>query len=467
LRDRKETKRREERAFQREGASTGRTKWEKRARPASRAHGMEDGLMKYVILGNGPAGISALKAIREVDRTGDITVVSPERWRFYSKILLTYWIAGKVRFPSLFLVGEDFYEQNGAKTLFGVAATHIDPEGRVVELSNRQKLTYDKLLLAMGSSPQVPDVCGVRLPGVYYLRTFDDAERIAQAVSFARRVVVIGGGLVSLKAAEGLLARGLEVWMAVSSRRLLSQVTAPEDAAPVLKVFQGAPGLHILLGCDVTRIEGNGRVERVILSTGQNIDCEMVVVGKGVIPNLLCTRGTGISTGRGVIVNELMETNMPGVYAAGDLAEGFDIARGAVALNALWCSAVWQGRVAGYNMAGLRVTYPGDVGMNTVTFGGACVAAIGRTRPEEGDEVHTLAGAKGGDEGDYARLVFRGSRLTGAVLVGRYVRTAGVLRSLIARRVDVSRMKDDLVRGKMSYPATLRRVASLDASRAF
>ncbi|MGE5592810.1 MAG: NAD(P)/FAD-dependent oxidoreductase [Betaproteobacteria bacterium] len=423
--------------------------------------------MKYVILGNGPAGISALKAIREVDRAGDITVVSPERWRHYSKILLTYWIAGKVRFPSLFLVGEDFYEKNGAKTVFGVAATRIDPEGKVVELSNRQRLAYDKLLLAMGSSPQVPDVCGVRLPGVYYLRTFDDAERIAQAVSFARRAVVIGGGLVSLKTAEGLLARGLEVWMVVSSGRLLSQVTAPEDAAPVLNVFQGTPGLHILLKCDVTKVEGNGKVERVVLGTGQSIECEMVVVGKGVAPNLLCTRGTGIATERGVIVNEMMETSVPGVYAAGDLAEGFDIARGAAAVNALWSSAVWQGRVAGYNMAGLRVTYPGDVGMNTVTFRGACVAAIGKARPEDGDEVHTLTRGNGGDDGDYARLVFRRNRLVGAVVAGRYVRTAGVLRSLIARRVDVSCIKDDLVRGKMSYPATVKRVASLDVSRAF
>ncbi|MDK2930284.1 MAG: hypothetical protein PWR07_415 [Bacillota bacterium] len=418
--------------------------------------------MKYVILGNGPAGVSALKAIREVDRTGDITVVSPETWRYYSKILLTHWIAGKVRFPGLFLVGEDFYALNGAKTVFGAAATRIDPARKVVELSNRQKLGYDRLLLAMGSSPQVPDVRGIRLPGVHYLRTFDDAERIAQAASSARRAVVIGGGLVSLKTAEGLLARGLEAWVVVSSGRLLSQITAPEDAAAVLRIFEGAPGLHILLNCDVTRIEGRGRVERVLLSTGQRIECDIVVVGKGVTPNLLCTRGTGLATGRGVIVNNRMETSVPGIYAAGDLAEGFDIARGRAAVNALWSSAVWQGRVAGYNMAGRDITYAGDVAMNSVTFRGGCIVALGKTRPEDGDEVHTLAG-RGSDDGDYARLVFRGSRLVGAVLVGRAVQTAGVLRSLIARRSDVARIKGDLLRGRMSYPGMVKDVAGLCA----
>ncbi|MGE5573558.1 MAG: NAD(P)/FAD-dependent oxidoreductase [Bacteroidota bacterium] len=416
--------------------------------------------MKYVILGNGPAGVSALAAIRKVDPTGEITVVSPETWRYYSKILLTRWIAGKVRFPSLFLVDEGFYERNDVKTVFGAAATRIDPGRRVVELSNRQKLGYDRLLLAMGSSPQVPDVCGIRLPGVHYLRTFDDAERIAQAASSAQRAVVIGGGLVSLKAAEGLLGRGLEVWVVVSSERLLSQITAPEDAAPVLRVFAGTSRLHVLLNCDVTEIEGRGRVERAHLSVGQRIECDIVVVGKGVAPNLLCTRGTGIRTGHGVIVDDRMQTSVPGIYAAGDLAEGFDIARGRAAVNALWSSAVWQGRVAGCNMAGRDVTHPGDVGLNSVTFFGGCVATLGKTRPEDGDEVHTLAG-KGSDSGDYARLVFRDDHLVGAVLIGRAVQTAGVLRSLIARRSSVARIKGELLRGRMSYAGIVKDVVGL------
>ncbi len=408
--------------------------------------------MKYVILGNGPAGVSALVAIRELDPAGEITVVSPETWRYYSKILLTRWIAGKVRFPNLFLAGEGFYDRNGVKTLFGVAATRIDPERPVVELSNRQRLDYDRLLLAMGSSPQVPDIRGIRLPGVHYLRTFDDAERIALAAPSARRAVVIGGGLVSLKTAEGLLARGLEVWVVVSSDRLLSQITAPEDSEAVLRIFQGPPGLHIVLGCDVSELEGRGRVEEAHLSTGERVECDIVVVGKGVTPNILVTRGTGIATARGVIVDGRMQTSVPGIYAAGDIAECYDIARGKAALNALWSSAVWQGRVAGYNMAGRDVSYAGDVALNSVTFGGGCVVALGRPRPEAGDEVHTLAG-KGG--GEYARLVFRDGRLVGAVLTGRAVETAGVLRSLIVRQADATPIMDRLLGGRTSYPRIL------------
>ncbi|MCR4402565.1 MAG: FAD-dependent oxidoreductase [Firmicutes bacterium] len=418
--------------------------------------------MKYVILGNGPAGVSALKAILEEDPAGDITIVAPETWRCYSKVLLTHWIAGKVRFPNLFLVDEDFYKSNGVKTVFGAAATRIDPEGKVVELSNRQRLGYDRLLLAMGSSPQVPEVRGIRLPGVHYLRTLDDAERITQAVSSARRAAVIGGGLVSLKAAESFLARGLEVWVVVSSGRLLSQITAPEDARPVLRAFEGVPGLHIVLDCDVAGIEGAGRVEEVILSTGQRIACDLVVVGKGVTPNLICTRGSGIATGQGVLVNDRMETSIPGIFAAGDIAEGFDIARGRAAVNALWSSAVWQGRIAGYNMAGRDVVYAGDVAMNSVTFRGACIVALGKTRPTGDDEVYVLS-RTGEDGDDYARFVFSGDRMVSAVLIGSAVRTAGVLRSLIACRCDVSRIKARLSWGGVSYPSILKDIAGLRA----
>ena len=323
---------------------------------------------KYVSLGNGPAGISALRAIREVDPDGGVVIVSPEVERYYSKVLLTYWIGARIKSRGVFLVEEDFYEKNKARCVLGVGATHIDTVQRAVELQGGRRLAYDSLLLAMGSSPEVPAIPGVELPGVYYLRTMEDGKKIREATSTSKRAVVIGGGLVSIKTVEALLAHNMEVLLVVSSGRLLSQITAPEDAEITLDMFR-VPGLDIRLKCDALAIEGDGRVESVRLSTGDVIGCDMVVVGKGVSPNLSCIKGTDIKPGAGILVDDRMETSVRHGYAAGDIAEGHDIARGKPWVNALWSSAVWQGRVAGYNMAGRRVSYAGDIGLNSVSFG--------------------------------------------------------------------------------------------------
>ena len=404
-------------------------------------------LNRYVILGNGPAGTSALLAIREVDPKGEIVIVSPEVERYYSKILLTYWIAGKSKFRDIFLVDEGFYERNRVKCMFGVSATRVDTISREVELSNGERLTYDSLLLAMGSSPQAPDIPGTELPGVYYLRTLADAKKISQAASDSRRGVVIGGGLVSIKTIEALLARGVEVLLVVSSKRLLSQITAPEDSKITLNMFR-TPGLHIRLNCDVEEIEGYERVEGVRLSTGEVFDCDMVVVGKGVTPNVSCIRDTEIQQGTGILVSDMMETSVRSIYAAGDIAEGYDIARGRPWVNALWSSAVWQGRIAGYNMAGRRIAYLGDVALNSVSFGEKCLITLGKTRPENGDEVVTFS-----DEcrQEYRRLVFSDGRLVGAVISGPSAEASGVLRSLMARKENTDTIRDTLLGAKVSY----------------
>ena len=402
---------------------------------------------KYVILGNGPAGISALLAIREIDPDGGVVIVSPEVERYYSKILLTYWIGARIRFDDIFLVDEDFYEKNGVRCLFGAGATRVDTVQREVELRDGWRLRYDSLLLAMGGSPQVPDIPGVDLPGVHYLRTIEDGKKLRKATSTSKRAVVIGGGLVSIKTVEALLALNIQVLLVVSPGRLLSQITSPLDSQMTRAMFQ-APGLDIRLNCDVETIEGDGQVDKVRLSTGDVIGCDMVVVGKGVSPNLSCIEGTEVKTGTGIIVNDRMETGAPHVYAAGDVAECYDIARGKPWVNALWSSAVWQGRIAGYNMAGRRVSYAGDVGLNSITFGDKCLITLGKTRPDKADEVSFFR-----DESreEYRRLIFTGGRLVGAVISGPSAQASGVLRSLMARNEDTAAIRDALLGARLTY----------------
>lgn len=392
--------------------------------------------MRYVILGNGPAGVSAFIAAREADPHGEITIVSPERHRYYSKILLTYWIGGKVPEERLFLADEDFYVRRRANTLLGVGAVSIDCPACEVVLADGRRIPYDRLLLAMGSSPDMPDIPGADLAGVHCLRTLDDAKAIADSARAGGRAIVIGGGLVGLKTAEAFLALGRDVALVVSSKRMLSQITSDADSEATLAILD-RPKVRVLLGCDVLEIGGRGRAEWAKLSTGETLECGVVVAAKGVSPNTSMAADAGIRVNRGVLVNDRMETSVPGVFAAGDLTEAYDISRGKPYVNGLWSKAVTQGRIAGYNMAGREVHSPGYVAWNSVTFDGECLASIGRPREEPGDEVLTFRDPAGG----YRRLVLRDGRLVGAVLMGAPVRTGGVLLSLVQRMVNAEEVE--------------------------
>lgn len=377
--------------------------------------------MKHVIVGDSAAGVNAALAIRKTNPEDEIVIVERGRYLYYGRVLISYFIDGRVPYTGLFLADDLFYQKKRLKLMLDRAVCEIDSENRTLPLSNGEMLDYDRLLIASGASPKKLNVEGERLGGVFYLRTMDDAAAIKIWARRSKKVVIVGGGLVSLKSFESLRAMGIKATFVISSERVLSQMLDVDSSALVENFLRGM-GADFRFGSSVERIEGKRRVERAVLSTGEKLDADMVIVGKGVVPN---TFG-GLRTNRGIIVDRGMKTSEDGIFAAGDAAEGYDILSGENRVNALWPIACEEGVVAGCNMAGEDRIYTGALPMNSLPLMGMNISSIGEI---SGRDVMVL-------KNPYRRFVFDGNRLTGAVIFGNA--PFGVLRKLIIKGTGIT-----------------------------
>ncbi|MEW6725484.1 MAG: FAD-dependent oxidoreductase [Bacillota bacterium] len=408
--------------------------------------------MRYVIIGNSAAGTFAVEGIRLADRAGEIVVLGNEARAAYSRCLVTHYIEGRVSEKDMALRGEDFPDRMDARICYGCRVRSVDVEKRLVYYNEDMSLAYDRLLIATGASPKVPEIQGIQGPGVYTLRTLDDARRINVEIAKGERAVVLGAGPVGLKVAHALRQRGMQVSVVAGSPHILSRILDRQGAEIIQDVLT-QHGMEFHLGSEVREVARDpaGRVSGVVLADGGELECRMVVVGKGVQPNVAFLKDTPIAVNRGVVVNEHLETNVPGVFAAGDVAETYDLACDEARINATWPNAAEQGRLAGENMAGRRVKYAGSIGMNAIGFYGVPAITAGRVRvPGPGFEILERLDRP---RRTYRRLVFRDSRLVGFAMVGE-VDGAGVLTGLIKQKVTI-RDKERLLEGMLLPPVKL------------
>lgn len=397
--------------------------------------------MRYLILGNSAAGVTAAGAVRRVDPAGEITIVGDEPYSYYARVLTSYYLGGLVTRDSLWLADENWYLRQGIKLLAGRRAVAVDGASQRVGLDDGREIPFDRLLVATGAAPQQINIPGSNLPGVFTLRTLDDAAAIRKFARPGGRALVVGGGLVGIKAAEGLHARGLNVRLVVSSARILSQVLDDTGAELVHRVMTDA-GFTIHLREDVVALEGREKVTAAVLRSGVTVPADVVVVGKGVQPNVAFLEGSGIEVDRGILVDEYLGTSIQGVYAAGDVAQAYDYARQERRINAIWGNAVEQGRLAGFNMAGRHTPYRGSIGRNSLVVNGLGVISGGIVDlPRQGQDK------SGASDGDYyvvsrvdkkrlyyRKAVLKGRRLVGMVAIGP-PGGAGGFQSLIGREV--------------------------------
>ncbi len=306
--------------------------------------------MRLVIAGNGPAALSAVESIRKINQSAEIILLTPEREKAYSPCFLYRYVSGELSKDKLYIQEEDFYEKKRVKVLYGVALKGIKPSEKQVKLSNGESLPYDKLLLAIGASPFLPKVEGLEGEEVFFFKTLEDAEKLKEASTKIREAVVIGGGFIGLEAAEALTKRGLTVRVIEKEETLLPR-SLSGDLAERLKDYLEKKGVHIFTGQAVRRIKRvRGKIKAVELSDGTEIPAQVVVVSIGVTPNTGPVEGAGIKIDRGIVVNEKMETSIPDIYAAGDVAE--QELKGQRRLNPIWINATLGGAVAGANMVG-------------------------------------------------------------------------------------------------------------------
>lgn len=414
---------------------------------------------EYLIVGNSAAAAGAVRAIREHDRDGALTVVSAEPHPMYSRPLISYLLGGKVREDGMRFCAPDLYERNSVACMLGLRAAGLVPEDRLVVLENGQKLGFAKLLIATGGVPVLPEVEGRELGGVFTLVNWEDARDIQAFVRRhdAHKAVVVGAGLIGLKSTEALLGLGLETTIVELADRILS-TTLDQRASGLMEERLRSGGTHIITRTTVTRIDGRrGRVRSVVLEDGTRLDADLVILALGVRPGLDLVSGTSIQVDRGILVNEHMQTSVPGIYAAGDVAQALDLSMGEPRVIAIWPNAYRQGSVAGHAMAGSPRSYGGGLPMNAVELCGLAAVSVGLTDPQ-GPECESIERF---DEHapSYRRIVLKRGVIVGALCVGDIDR-AGILTGLIANRVDVASFKDRLLDsdlGLVSLPKGYRK----------
>ena len=401
---------------------------------------------KYLIIGNSVSGVNCIEGIRQVDREGKITVVSDESVYNYSRPLISYYLGGRLEENSLSFRSRDFYENNGVELVLGTRAEKIDAAGKKVAAGGYD-IEFDKLLIATGGRPFVPELKGYSkgMEGVFTFTGIEDAKNIVNYIekNVTKEAVVLGGGLIGLKCAEGLIERGVKTFIVELAGNLLSATLDKTASGIIEKELKERKNCGVFCGDTVSEVEiSGGRPAGVILKSGGRIKTNLIVAAIGVRPNLDVIADSGIKHNRGIIVDSRMQTNCGGIYAAGDAAEGLDGLLGENAVIAIWPVAARQGRVAGINMAGGYALYEGMFPMNAVDIAGVPVVSFGITNPPESAGCEVLQ--KTGD-GFYKKIVLMNNVIVGCIFLGKIERS-GIFSGIVRDKLDVSQFKSELLK---------------------
>lgn len=381
---------------------------------------------RYVIIGGGVAGTTAAATIRSLDGEGSITILTDERRPLYARIRLPELLSGSVDVEKLILRKDAWYAKEGIELRTGEPAIDIDPRERVVVTGKGAHLPYDRLLLAMGCSANVPPIAGATRPGVFTLRSIEDALAIKDRLRFGgHRVAIVGGGVLGLEVGYNLLKAGNVVEVVEFFGRLLPKQTDPESS----RMFQeqlGSMGFHFqLAGRSKEVVGGAGGIEALSLEDGRRVECDTVVISAGVRPNTALGEQMGLKAERGIVVDDRLATGVPDVYAAGDVISHRGVSYG------IWPPAEMQGQVAGTNMAGGTATYGGSTVSNTLKVVGVDLFAAGDIDPA-GARRSVIA--RDPAKHMYKKLVLEGGRIIGAILYGDIRDQKRVLRAIEARQ---------------------------------
>jgi len=405
-------------------------------------------MTRYVIIGGSAGAVGAVEAIREVDPTGDILVIDEEQNIAYSRPMMVKYLSREANLEQMLFPTKDFWEKHRVQLYLGKKAVRLDLLQKTVELENTERIGFDKLLIATGSMPSIPNVEGINKKGVYTFTRLTDALRIKEAITFnkAQKAVIVGVGLIGISVAEALAKLGLKVTIVGRRDRILNQIL-DHKASEILEAAMKRKGVSVVKGRTVQRVLGkkdNGDfVGAVVLDDGSSIECDIVVFAIGVAPRTELASQAGLKVNRGILTDKCMQTNLPDVYACGDVAEAYDFVHGTNRVLALWPLARIGGRVAGYNMAGQKFEYPGGTAMSALNYFGVSIISAGLTTVDDvgGHETLVFHDQK---RSIYRKIVLKDGTIKGMILVGD-VERAGVIFNLMKNKVNVEKFKHKLI----------------------
>ncbi|TYO93883.1 NAD(P)/FAD-dependent oxidoreductase [Desulfallas thermosapovorans] len=395
--------------------------------------------MKYVIIGGSAAGLTAAETLRANDSEASITIVTDEPESGYARCLIPDVLAGAKELAGITWRAPGFGRKNNFSIIKDTRVVSLEPAQRQVLLHDGRAIGYDRLLVATGAVPVAPTGSGTGVEGIFTLRTYRQARAIGEAADKGKQAVVVGGGLVGLKAAVALRKRGVQrVTLLVESPHLLVR-QLDEESAAMLERELNNQGINCIFGArpaEYVKNPGKGSLRSIILVDGSEIPADLVVVGKGVLPNITLVRNAGGMVGKGIKVDEHMQTTLPGVFAAGDCIEVNDLLTGRPVPSGLWPLAVEQGRCAAFNMLGKPRVYPPPVTrLNATQFGGLPLVSVGQVRIDGKAAEYTVHVSR--TLHYYRKLVFKQDRLVGFIMLGNIDR-AGVYTALVKKGIPVS-----------------------------
>jgi NAD(P)H-nitrite reductase large subunit len=388
--------------------------------------------MKYVIIGNSAAGVGAVEGIRQIDKSGEITIITNEPYHTYSRPLISYLLLGKTTEEKMKYRGGSFYTDNKCNLFSNVSVTKIDAAAKKIILSDNKKIDYDKLLVAAGSSAFVPSFDG--LDSVKDKCTFmslDDAKKLETMLGKDKRVLIIGAGLIGLKCAEGIQDRVKHITVVDLASRILSSIL-DDDGAKIIQNHMESKGVEFKLTASVKKFEN----KKAIFENGESAEFDVLVLAVGVRPNTSLLDGIA-KIERGIIVNEKSETSAKDIYAAGDCTQTNDISSGQNKIMALLPNAYMQGECAGINMAGSAegASFDKAIPMNAIGFFGLHVITAGNYT----GDVYTQ-----NSDSNFKKLFYSDNKLNGYILIGN-VEKAGIYTSLIRERTPLDKIDFKLV----------------------
>ena len=390
--------------------------------------------MRIVVVGAGPAGVTVAETVRQYDEQAEIVLLSSEPFAPYAPpAIVDYFLTGQ---ETHLWKGTDFPERLALEWRPATRVNEVRPEIKQIVTEAGDAIGYDKLVIASGSRLYAP-VEGGDKPGIYNFKSLTAAQELLNKVKAkeAKSALIVGAGFIGVEIALLLAQMGLEVTQIEALDRVMPRMLDPETAEIALGVLQER-GVDVQLNTEATAFLGEEQVEAVELESGETLTADLIIAATGVKPNIEFLEGSGVKANWGVIVDDYLLTNIPDVYAAGDVAEAKDRITGERYVHAIFPNAVAQGQVAAYNVLGFDMPYEGADSMNSLKHLGLPILAVGAM---EGDEVLRVR------RGEELRKVYiKDDQIVGFRLAGD-VSAGGILRSLMIRRSNVGPIKDRLL----------------------
>lgn len=398
--------------------------------------------MKYVVIGASAAGLATAKEIRKTDPAGTITVLTGESYLPYSRPSISYLLKGIVKEKDMALEKASFYKSQKIDIVTNARVTAIDRAKKQVKVG-KKAYAYDKLCLATGSKPFIPPMKNAL--GKANAKTFLDLAATKEIMALANKdtkAVVIGGGLIGMKAAEGLSKVCKSVDVIELAPRILPSILDAKSAKLVKKHCEDNGNLRFHLEDTVVEAKSKGKnITSVVLKSGKVLNCDLLILAVGVRPETELAEACGLEVNRGIITNPAtLQTSDKDIYSAGDCTVSVDMLDGSKKIIALWPNAVQQGRVAGSQMAGGSLAIDGTYSVNAIDFYGLRICTCGLINAA--GEQYSDKVSVDGDQ--YKRLIFEGDNLVGYVLIN-CSQNAGIYTNIISNKTPLSSLEGDIM----------------------